>query len=88
MSWSSQASTSPPERTIRSAPASASASLGRGSYSWGSALAARICVTSPRSPATLRVRSATWAVVATTVGPLPESAPESLQPDSAAASSA
>src|SRR3954452_2581904 len=75
----SQSSTSPPERMTSFAPAIASASLGRGSYSWGSAFGWRICLTAMRLPATARVRSATWVVVATTAGlPLSERQPVTL----------
>src|SRR4051812_20132822 len=64
----SQSSTSPPERITTLAPAIACASLGRGSYSCGSEPGWRICLTATRFPATARVMSATWVVVATTVG--------------------
>src|SRR3954469_15090429 len=69
----SQSSTSPPERITSFATATACASLGRGSYSCGSAFGWRICLTGMSGPATARVMSATWVVVATTAGlPLSE----------------
>src|SRR3954471_7031799 len=64
----SQSSTSPPERITSFAFATACASLGRGSYSCGSAFGWRICLTGMSFPATARVMSATWVVVATTAG--------------------
>src|SRR3954451_10577982 len=69
----SQSSTSPPERITSFALATACASLGRGSYSCGSAFGWRICLTGMSLPATARVMSAPWVVVATTAGlPLSE----------------
>ena len=75
----SQSSTSPPERITTFAVATASASLGRGSYSCGSEPGLRIWSTCTRSPATARAISATCVVVATTAG-LSSPAPESRQP--------
>jgi Fur family ferric uptake transcriptional regulator len=70
------------------APATASTSRGRSSYSCGSALGARIWTTLARAPATLRAKSATCVVVATTVGLPPALASPSPQPATTAISRA
>src|ERR671922_236686 len=79
ISSSSHASMSPPDLKTRGASPIAPTSLGRGSYSCGSAFVPRMPCTSTRSPPTFLTKSATWVVVATTVSSAPL-AWESLSP--------
>jgi len=67
-----------PLSNTRSAPAVDSTSLGRGSYSWGSLLGARTWVSWIPSPPTLRTKSPSWVVVATTLSWRPD--PELPEP--------